>query len=388
MKYLFAIFLLTLAFHKSLNGQEFDYQKFADNSNWSWDASRTTPFSSPQLSSGELDYEVVFRIKPPAPPSRRLKTVEIWKDGVLKTELPWAVFTIDGDRVTYVSGKDHGTVVQVDLNTGKESWRTVLTGVPLVGGSLGMMQFNLKRSNSSTIEIRTYQDGIRYLAFLDFDSGENLGYRAFDKTAETTSGKAWTSSGGLGNSNESGGREDRDSGELPQQESQIDYQELADDSEWQWKKSRVGPLLEGFSQTADYGIKVETLEDGGHLKISVVSAFSEREIFSWRGNYVSVFEVAGDRLYFADWSPVGTGGEIVAVDLVSGKELWREALLALGPIEHSAYSNSLKLELKEKAVWIWGNESSGKYFEIKMLDTGKTVGHKIFPQVKVGKGNQ
>ena len=146
--------------------------------------------------------------------------------------------------------------------------------------------------------------------------------------------------------------------------------------EWQWEASQVGPLLEGFWPRGKYGFKVESLSRGMNCKISVTNEGDD--IFSWKGNYTSVFRIAEDRLYFADWSPIGTGGEIVAVDLLSGKELWRKQLKALGPISHSGYANSIRLDLKRGGIWIWGKESLGKYVEVKHPESGKTIAHKVF----------
>lgn len=156
-----------------------------------------------------------------------------------------------------------------------------------------------------------------------------------------------------------------------------DIELTVDRCKWQWEHSQVGPLLEGFWPRTKYGFKVESLSGGINLKISVTS--EGKDVFSWKGNYKSVFRVSEDRLYFADWSPVGTGGEIVAVDLLRAKEIWRTQLKALGPISHSGYANSIRIDLRQGGLWIWGKESFGNYVEVKSPDSGETIAHKVFP---------
>ena len=78
--------------------------------------------------------------------------------------------------------------------------------------------------------------------------------------------------------------------------------------------------------------------------------------------------------------PVRAGGHIVAVDLKTGKELWESPLEGIGPIQHSAYRTLLNLTANHDVVSVYGNESMGRYYEIKDAKTGKTVGNRVFPK--------
>lgn len=158
---------------------------------------------------------------------------------------------------------------------------------------------------------------------------------------------------------------------------QTDVEATVANCDWQWESTQVGPLLEGFWPRGKYGIKLESLTRGMRVKISVTD--EGQSIYSWKGNYKSVFRIVENRLYFADWSPIGTGGEIVAVDLLSAKELWRKKLKALGPISHTGYANSVRIDLKKDGIWIWGKESMGNYVEVKSLESGETIAHRVFP---------
>ena len=161
----------------------------------------------------------------------------------------------------------------------------------------------------------------------------------------------------------------------------IDYNEAVALRKWRWEDSGGGFLLQSLIPSEKYGYKLETLEDGFGLQISVTSA--DGDVYSWKGHYRSVFKIVGDRLYYAKYSAVGSGGEIVAVDLVEGKELWQKKLKALGPISHLGYANTIRLEGGHRAIWIWGKESLGRYVEVKNPESGETIAHKIFPKQKM-----
>lgn len=119
-------------------------------------------------------------------------------------------------------------------------------------------------------------------------------------------------------------------------------------------------------------------EDRHAYTITILSG--SREIYSWEGHANSVFRILDDRLYYARFHPSSSGGTIVAIDLNTGKEIWATPLDALGGVQHSAYRSVLNLHCNRKVVWLYGNESFGHYIEFKRIDTGETVGHKIFPK--------
>jgi hypothetical protein len=93
-----------------------------------------------------------------------------------------------------------------------------------------------------------------------------------------------------------------------------------------------------------------------------------------------VFEIRHDHLYYADFKEGTSGGEIVAIDLKSGRDLWRSRLDALGAIPHSMYSNRMNLLCTDTVVAVFGDEGGGRYLEFKDIDTGKTVGHRVYPK--------
>jgi hypothetical protein len=83
-------------------------------------------------------------------------------------------------------------------------------------------------------------------------------------------------------------------------------------------------------------------------------------------------------LYYADYSPGSSGCALVAVDLKTGKQMWKSGLQGLGPIAHTRYRNSVTLEPTDDALLVHGQESAGNYVEYVDKKSGKTVGHKVF----------
>jgi hypothetical protein len=158
---------------------------------------------------------------------------------------------------------------------------------------------------------------------------------------------------------------------------EIDYQKTADGAGWGWLAEMDNPLGCVAQCGGKYNIKLVSPHDDRYaLTISVL--VGDRGMYSWKGHRHSVFRILDDRLYYAKFHPSSSGGSIVAVDLTTGKELWTSELRALGNIEHSAYRTLLNLDCNREVVTIWGNETLGRYVEFKRVDTGQTVGHRMF----------
>ena len=156
------------------------------------------------------------------------------------------------------------------------------------------------------------------------------------------------------------------------------YQKIADATPWGWSAERAS-VSDSFLRLPNTyqaelirpkdksGVVMIRLTDGG------------KELFAWMGHYGSVFALSGDVLVYADYSPGRTGCSLIAYDLTLKRELWKTALKGLGPIPHSRYANAVILEFIDNAtVRVLGNESAGKYLEIVDINTGKTVGHRIY----------
>jgi PQQ enzyme repeat len=161
----------------------------------------------------------------------------------------------------------------------------------------------------------------------------------------------------------------------------IDYQKIADSASWGWEDENASPFCGIRLAGAKYNIvMISNPNDRDSLTFKVLKG--EKEVYTWLGHAYTVFRIQEDRLYYARFHPSGSGGSVVAVDLNTGKELWDSPLQAIGPVEHSAYRNLMNLDANFDVVWVWGNESNGRYLEYKDVTTGKTVGHRIFPRTQ------
>jgi hypothetical protein len=151
------------------------------------------------------------------------------------------------------------------------------------------------------------------------------------------------------------------------------YQAKADEAKWAWPAERAS-LDYCLRDSPIPATPYKNLE--GNLTISLrVSGTHDVE---FKGHGETVFVVGDKAVYYAEFHPHSTGCEVVAVDLKTGKQLWRHDLKGLGPIAHSKYRNQVVLEIDELTVRVLGKESAGRYLEYVDRDSGRTVGHKVF----------
>jgi hypothetical protein len=159
----------------------------------------------------------------------------------------------------------------------------------------------------------------------------------------------------------------------------IDYQKTADSASWGWDNNKANPFW-GITQAGVKYSVVMVSEPSDRESLTFKVFHGEKEVYSWGGHLNTVFRILEDRLYYARFHPSGSGGNVVAVDLSTGKELWESRLQGIGPVAHSAYENLMNLDANFEVVEVWGRESMGRYLEFKDVRTGKTVGHRIFPR--------
>ncbi len=159
-----------------------------------------------------------------------------------------------------------------------------------------------------------------------------------------------------------------------------DWQVWADGQSWNFKIDEADPYfcaLKRNGRFGAYGITLRVQKGGHNVGIDVLHEGVVKH--SWMGNHRSVFVIKDKRLYYAafDWS--GTGASVVAVDLVQGQLLWRERCRGIGPLGgHSGYRNLINLNVGKDVVVVRGQESLGRYIEVKRISDGKTLGHRSF----------
>jgi hypothetical protein len=156
------------------------------------------------------------------------------------------------------------------------------------------------------------------------------------------------------------------------------YQKIADSTPWSWSADRAS-VTDSFLRLPNT-YQVELIRPKDKTGVVTIRFLDDgKEAFAWMGHYGSVFAMSGDVLVYADFGPGRTGCSLIAYDLKQKKQVWKTALMGLGPINHSRYANAVTLEFIDNAtVRVFGNESAGKYLEIVDINTGKTVGHRVY----------
>ena len=155
-------------------------------------------------------------------------------------------------------------------------------------------------------------------------------------------------------------------------------QTFAEEMGWKWSDERA--TLKASVRELPDGYKVQfdqTKEKSSALTITVTRA--GQTVYSLEGHEYSVFVVARDILYYADFEPGHSGCTIDAYDLKAGKVLWKTCLWGIGAGSHSQYWNRINLEINAQYLTVFGNEAYGRYIELLDLSTGKTVGNRLVP---------
>ncbi len=157
----------------------------------------------------------------------------------------------------------------------------------------------------------------------------------------------------------------------------VDYQKIAVEMEWDFKLDRSTILTSLLEPHAEYTVSV-TSSALRPEKLVISFWLDGIKKYEWTGHGHSLFKIIDNNLYYASFDTIDTGADIVAVDLISGKEIWRSPVKGIGSPDHSAYANFLNIKIRAESVIIYGCETMGDYVEIKLLRTGETVGHKQF----------
>jgi hypothetical protein len=169
----------------------------------------------------------------------------------------------------------------------------------------------------------------------------------------------------------------------PQGDKKVDFQKLADETNWEWARKKAVLTYCQKRYKGEYKLEV-TATDEYPMGNSLVSFKDKmgREAFSFAGHYWTVFVEEKNVVYYADFDPIATGCTIIAHDLKANKGLWKTKLKGLGPTVHSKYSNAVVLDIKDGALRVLGHEDNGNYVEFVDMKTGKTVGHRVFEDKK------
>jgi hypothetical protein len=148
--------------------------------------------------------------------------------------------------------------------------------------------------------------------------------------------------------------------------------------EWRWSKAKASLAYSTKQHLPDHEVE-RVLPKEYYTPINIRTKQDRAIIYSSKdASESTVFTRWKDKLYIAEYCPIATGCEVVAVDLKSGKQLWRTQLQGIGPTGHSKYLNLVNIETDGKIIIVAGNEAHGRYVEHLDMQTGKTLANKRF----------
>jgi hypothetical protein len=143
--------------------------------------------------------------------------------------------------------------------------------------------------------------------------------------------------------------------------------------EWRWSKDKASLAFSIKQNLPDYEVE-RVLEKEYYTPINIRTKKDRKLIYSLqKGHESTVFTRWNEILYIAEYSPNATGCDVVAVDLNTGKQLWRTGLQGIGPTAHSKYLNLVNIETDGQRVTVTGNEAHGRYVEQVDVHSGKSL---------------
>ena len=163
------------------------------------------------------------------------------------------------------------------------------------------------------------------------------------------------------------------------------FQEVLDNTPFRFKENEASAQY-SVEHLAGKGQVQVIANPRNPLAVTFTFARAGKEVLVLEGHGGSAFRAYSNLLFFADFSPIGSGCAIAAYDLGSGTEIWRTKLEAVGDPSHSKYRNAITMGLSsmdgkgEGVVTITGSESYGDYIEVLDRRTGKQLAHRIYRQ--------
>jgi hypothetical protein len=337
-------------------------QAIADKMEWKWSDERATLDSSVrEIADG---YEVQLDPSKENPGyslitlTRTGMTVYSWDGHV------YSAFVIVRDVLYYADSPPASpgcTVIAHDLKGRKLLWKTGLWGVPAPGiGSIYGNRINLTVDDQHVTVVGNETDG-RYIELLDLKTGKTVGNRLVEPEEGRTSDRQ----GQPGNSIHS--HEERQ---------RLRDQAIAEKREWEWSDERATLKASVRELAGEYKARFEPSK-ATPSALSIRLTHAGEIVYSWKGHEYSVFLVAHDVLYYADFGPGSNGCTLIAFDLKARKVVWKTWVWGIGAVTHSQYQNRINLAIDDRYLTVYGNESFGRYVELLDLNTGKTVGNRL-----------
>lgn len=146
--------------------------------------------------------------------------------------------------------------------------------------------------------------------------------------------------------------------------------------EWRWSAEKASLEYCTKQHLADYVVERGNPKPFG-TPINIRRKKDRKLVYTMGGGWQTIlFTRCRDILYIAEYCTIASGCDVVAVDLKSGKKIWKTRLQGIGPTMHSQYLNLVNIETDGQIVTVTGNESDGRYIEHLDLETGKALANK------------
>ncbi len=155
---------------------------------------------------------------------------------------------------------------------------------------------------------------------------------------------------------------------------------------WQWDESQCSILycIQEYLREQEFEL-VFAPRRTVVLRILV----DHKEVFTYEAHDQTTFIRLRSVMYIADYHQHRSGCSILAVDLSTGKQLWKTKLRALGPVGASKYSNSVIVAEESGRIIVYGNEANGRYIESLDMKTGELIENtQLAPLKPAGSGSQ
>jgi|ERR1043166_4406228 hypothetical protein len=154
-----------------------------------------------------------------------------------------------------------------------------------------------------------------------------------------------------------------------------DYQAKTDTMPWKFAAKAASAAYAAQKLPKPFEADISAGQFSGTISLKK----ADKAAYQWDGHGETVFIVTDDVLYYSDHHQASTGCQVIAIDLTTGKQLWKTRLKGLGPISHFRYRNQVNLDLEDRdTLRIFGRESAGGYVELVDRKTGKTVGNRKY----------
>ena len=160
---------------------------------------------------------------------------------------------------------------------------------------------------------------------------------------------------------------------------ELKREKVAEPIAWEWHDERAAPDYCASKCSGKYQVHCDYNDN--LIDVTFRVTHGNREIYRWAGYRETVFDIYGDRLYYADFRSCDDCGKTVAVNLASGAKVWDSPMLGVPRRSPFAYGVRMNLEARKDNVVIFARTSDGSCIEIKDAKAGESIGHKIVHEV-------